>query len=229
MEAVPGGSRILVHSTVIGRAGSPATGPRLVVNLATGTGMPGSPVYTEYGELVGFVGGTLVPGTSDLSDLIFFRAELRGAPVALLSTITVAADAKPVPFADVWGAGNILHAIEGREHVIYGGFAKTILKDQTTRPADTRQEFSRSDKEFVTFISWGAQARLKGMMALRMYDEANQVIAESKQTKLDIRPGSPSSMLSSWKMPIPARAGTYRADVSIDGVPIWRGFVRITD
>jgi hypothetical protein len=35
-------------------------------------------------------------------------------------------------------------------------------------------------------------------------------------------------MLSDWKMPIPERPGVYRADVMIDGVPVWRGFVRIT-
>ena len=228
MEAVPAGSRILVDSAVIGRAGSPASGPRVVINLPMGTGMPGGPVFTEFGELVGFIGGSLVPGTSDLSDLIAFRAELRGAPVVPLSTVAVSADAKPLPFADVWGRGDILHAVEGREHVISGGFAKTILRDQTVHPADQRQEFSKSDKEFVVFITWGPQARLRGASTLRMYNQSNQVTAESQPSKLDVKPGYPST-LSSWKMPIPATPGIYRAEVLIDGVPIWRGFVRITE
>ena len=61
-----------------------------------------------------------------------------------------------------------------------------------------------------------------------MYDESNQLVADSKPGKLDVRPGYPS-VLSSWKMPVPARAGIYRAEVAIDGTPIWRGFVRVTD
>ena len=46
--------------------------------------------------------------------------------------------------------------------------------------------------------------------------------------KLSVSPGSPS-MISSWKMAVPPRAGVYRTDVLFNDTPIWRGFVRITD
>jgi hypothetical protein len=36
-------------------------------------------------------------------------------------------------------------------------------------------------------------------------------------------------VLSSWKLPVPPTPGMYRADVLIDGTPIWRGFVKVTD
>jgi hypothetical protein len=226
IEAATGGTRILVDGAITGRAGSQSSGTRLVANLAAGTGMPGSPVFSEFGELIGFIGGALVPGVYDLADLIQFRAELKGAPVVPLPAAGPGASA--VTFSDAWARGDILHALDGREHVISGGFAKGILKDQTVRPADQRQDFSTKDKEFVVFITWGPQARLKGMTTLRLYDQSNQLVADSKPAKLDVRPGSPS-VLSSWKMSIPTRAGIYRADVLVDGVPMWRGFVRVTD
>ena len=228
VEAGAGGTRVLANGAVTGRAGTAAAGTRLVVNLAAGTGIPGAPIFSEFGELIGFIGGSLVPGTSDLVDLIRYRAELRGEPVVPVSVVNVAPGAVATPFADVWGRGDILHALDGREHVLSAGFAKSILKDEIARPSDQRDEFSATDKEFVVFVTWGPQARLKGLTTLRMYDPTNGMMAESKPTKLDVRPGS-ASVLSSWKIPVPTKAGMYRADVLVDGVPIWRGFVRVTD
>ena len=228
MEAATGGTRLLVDGAITGRAGTPAGGTRLVANLSAGTGMPGAPVFSEFGELIGIVGGALVPGVSDLSDLIRYRAELRGAPIVPISAANVAQAAQPQPFTDVWTRGDVLHALEGREHVVSGGFAKGILKDQSVRPADQRDEFSQRDKEFTVFITWGPQARLKGTTTLRFYDANNTQLIETKPAKLDVRPGYPS-ILTSWKLPVPTRPGMYRADVLVDSTPIWRGFVRVTD
>ncbi len=69
--------------------------------------------------------------------------------------------------------------------------------------------------------------RLKGMQMFRVYDEANHIVVESKPGKLDLHLGD--SRLSSWKLPVPARPGIYRAEVLVDGVPIWRSFMRATD
>jgi hypothetical protein len=227
IDAGTGSTRILVEGAITGRTGSRSSGSRLVANLSAGTGKPGSPVLSEFGELMGFVGGALVPGVYDLADLIQFRAELKGSPIVPLPA-AAASGGSSVAFSDAWSRGDILHAVEGREHVVSGGFAKGILKEQTVRPADQREGFSAKDKEFVVFITWGPQARLKGTTTLRVYDESNQVVVESKPAKLDVRPGYPS-VLSSWKLSVPPTVGTYRAEVLVDGVPIWRGFVRVTD
>jgi hypothetical protein len=69
--------------------------------------------------------------------------------------------------------------------------------------------------------------RLKGIATVRLYDEANHVTVDSKPAKIDIRPEN--FILSNWRIPIPGRPGVFRADVMIDGVAVWRGFVRITD
>ena len=107
-----------------------------------------------------------------------------------------------------------------------GGFAKTIVKRPNVAPADQRDQFSIQDKTFVTWINWGAQERLRGVSTLRVHDADNRVINESKPGKIDIRKGD--LKLSSWTLPVPAAAGMYRVEALIDGKPIWRGFVRIT-
>src|SRR5215831_5150541 len=136
MEASTGGSRVLVDGAVTGRAGSASAGTRLIANLGAATGIPGSPVFSEFGELVGFIGGALVAGVSESSDLMYFRAELHGIPIVPISAVSAAVGASTTGFTDAWARGDILHGLEGREHVLAAGFAKGLLKDQSVRPAD---------------------------------------------------------------------------------------------
>lgn len=227
IEASTGASRVLVDGSLSGRAGSPSSGPRLVLTLGGGSAPPGEPVFTEFGELVGLVGGSLVPGVSDLSDLLHFRAELHGVPIVPVSLVRAPVGSTPLALADVRARGELLPAVQGGQHVLSGGFARAINRTQTIAPADQRQEFSARDGEFVVFITWGPQARLKGGLALKMYDEANHPIADSKPGKVDLRPGD--RRLSSWRVPVPSRPGMYRAEVLVEGVPIWRAFVRVIE
>ena len=228
IEASTGAARVLVDSTLSGRAGSPVTGPRLLMTLGGGSAPPGEPVLNEFGELIGIIGGSLVSGASDLSDLLHFRAELRGVPIVPLSLLRAPLDAAPVLLADARARGDLLPAVESGQNVMSGGFARGITRTQTVTPADQRQEFSASrDKEFMVFVTWSPQMRVKGVALLRVYDEANRIVVESKPGKLDVRPGD--LRLSSWQLPVPARPAVYRAEILVGGVPIWRSFVRVTD
>jgi S1-C subfamily serine protease len=227
IAASTGASRVLADGTISGRAGTPATGPRLLMTFGAGSGPPGGPVFNEFGELMGITGGSLVPGASDLSDLLRFRAELHGVPIVPISLIRSALGGAVVPLAEARARGDLLPAVIGGQHVMSGGFARGIAKTQTIVPTDQRREFSVSDKQFVAFVTWSPQLRLKGALVLRLYDEANRVVVDSKPGKLDLRPGT--SRLSSWTMTVPGGLGVYRADVLIDNVPIWRGFLRIVE
>ena len=226
IEGAGSGSRVLVDGSLAGRAGSQASGPRLIMTLG-GVAPPGEPVFNEFGELVGVIGGSLVPGTSDISDLLHFRMELRGVPLVPITLIRAPMETPPVPLADLQARGDLLPAVQGGQHVLSGGFALGINRTETVTPADQRTEFSARDKEFVVFVTWSPQARVKGAVALKMYDDANHAVVDSKPGKLDLRPGD--RRLSNWRLPVPGRPGTYRADVLLDGVPIWRSFVRIRE
>ena len=228
IEASTGAGRVLVDSSVTGRSGTPATGTRLLMALGSGSTPPGEPVFNEFGELIGVTGGSHASGAYELSDLIQFRAELRGVPIIPVSLVRAPLEAPAVALADVRARGDLMAAVQSRQNVMSGGFARGITKAQTVTPADQRREFSASrDKEFVVFVTWSPQMRLKGMNALRLYDDVNRLVVESKTGKLDLRPGD--LRLSSWKLTIPERPAVYRADVVVDGIPIWRGFVRIIE
>jgi hypothetical protein len=227
IEASAGTSRVLVDGLLTGRAGSPATGPRLIMTLGGGAAPAGEPVFNEFGELVGLVGGSLVAGVSDLSDLLQFRADLRGVPVVPISLIRAPIGTTPILLSEVRARGDLLAAVQGGQNILSGGFARAINRTQTIAPADQRREFSARDTEFVVFVTWSPQARVKGGLVLKMYDETNRAVMDSKPGKVDLRPGD--MRLSSWRLPVPSRPGMYRADVLLDGVPIWRAFVRVTE
>ena len=175
IEGAGSGSRVLVDGSLAGRAGSKASGPRLIMTLG-GVAPPGEPVFNEFGELVGVIGGSLVPGTSDLSDLLHFRMELRGVPLVPITLIRAPMETPPVPLADLQARGDLLPAVQGGQHVLSGGFALGINRTETVTPADQRTEFSARDKEFVVFVTWSPQARVKGAVALKMYDDANHAV-----------------------------------------------------
>ena len=82
------------------------------------------------------------------------------------------------------------------------------------------------DKAFGVFVMWSPKERLRGLMTVRLFDEENLVVFESKPAKVDFR--KDQTLTSSWSLPIPAKAGIYRADVLLNTTPIWRGFLRIT-
>ena len=227
MEASGGASRVLVEGQISGRAGGPATGPRLIMTLGGGAAPPGPPVFSEFGELVGFVGGSLVSGASDLSDLLRFRAELRGVPVVPIALVRAALDAAPIALTDARARGDLIAAVQGRQHVLSAGFSRGITRTQTIAPADQRNEFSTRDKEIVVFLTWSPQKRVRGALVLRMYDDANRPVLDGKPGKVDVRPGD--MKMTHWRVTVPQRPGMYRADVLVDGVPHWRGFVRITE
>jgi len=227
LEASAPTSRVLADGQITGRAGSSTSGPRFVTSVGGPEAPPGEPVFNEYGELIGIMGGSLVPGATDLGDLIRFRGELRGSPIVPISLFRSALDAAPTAIVDVRARGDLLLPVEGGMNVASGGFARSMSKSSVPSPIDERRDFSAKEKEFFVFIAWRAQTRVKGLSTLRVYDEGNHVLVDSKPAKVDIRPDN--FMWSSWKMPIPERPGVYRADVMIDGIPIWRGFVRISE
>jgi hypothetical protein len=62
--------------------------------------------------------------------------------------------------------------------------------------------------------------------SIQVRDANNQVVAESKPRKLDVR--EKDLTLFSARLAVFRTPGTYRAEVLLDGKPAWRGYVRIT-
>jgi hypothetical protein len=226
--SIEGGTtgRALTEGGLTGQSDLPGVGRRLLATFSNGTGTPGAPVLNEFGELVGMVGGAHFPGATRLLDLLRARGAMKGIPIVPMTELRVRPDAAPEAITAMQLRGDLIAALTGEEHVVSGGFAKQINRGPAVAPADQREEFSSQDKTFVTWINWSPQERVRGQGSLRMFDADNRVVMASKPAKIDLRKGQLS--LSSWQIPVPSTPGLYRVDAAVDGKPICRGFVRIT-
>jgi len=120
--------------------------------------------------------------------------------------------------------GELSRAVVLGNHVVTAGFARQIPKDINVAIQDINWQFGAGEKALNAFVSWGPQARLKGILRFRLLDDQNRVVAEAKPSKIDLRAGM--RVISHWEMPMPA-AGVYRAEVLIDDALAWREFVTI--
>jgi len=114
------------------------------------------------------------------------------------------------------------------EHVLSGGFARQISKQPTVRPVDQREEYAaREGGAIYTLLTWDPKARLNGTVVMRLYDDENRPLLESKPKKTDLTPGD--FVFTQWQVPLPSRPGVYRIDVTLDAAICWRGFFRVTE
>lgn len=224
MEGGVTGGRSLLEGTITGMGTIASDAPTLLATFSNGSGTPGAPLLNEYGEIIGLIGAGR-SGATRLYDLMRLRAELKGVPIVPLALVRVRPDAPAAALTDLRARNELLAALWGDQHVQSGGFAKSIVR-RPVAPSDQRDDFSVADKNFVVFVTWSPQDRVRGQTRVRMYDADNRLVLESKPKKSDLRKNDLT--FAAWEIPITFEPGSYRAEVTLDGKPMWRGFVRIT-
>ncbi len=222
LEGGADGGRMLTECAIVGRSGTGAAGDRLLLQFQNGRGIPGAPVLNEFGEVIGLIGGTAAIG---LRGITVLRAGLDQGPTLVPISAVRSGTGEAVAFPDLQRRGVLMRAVVGRHHVQSAGFARRI-QQYPVRPIDQREEFTSADDKLCVFVAWDPKERLRGALVLRTYDENNQIVTESKPSKVDLKPERVP--FSQWQMPVPGRPGEYRVDVLLEGVPIWRSVFRVT-
>lgn len=229
------GGRILGGSDIVGEFGQDSM-RRLNLSAPFDPASVGSPIMDEYGDVFGFLGGNIEPGVPlapsskvGLPPPAGSRAESPMAfavPIALVKQ--PGAGGSPVTLDDLAKRGEFIPPLKDSAPVSYGTLALSIdKKNGGGWPVGSRDQFSPSDNQFVVFLNWDSKSKIKAMAVLKFYDVQNHPIAESPPAKVNIRSGNLQS--TTWSIPLSSlRAGTYRAEVSLDGTPVWREFFRIT-
>ena len=225
----PSGARILVDGTIVGSS-SAAGRPGVIAAFSMGAALPGAPVLDQYGDLLGIVGGGSEQAVGSLAHQ-FAQASsglgMQGGQIIPLSSLPWQSAAEPVTIAELRRRGVLMPPVTG-DHVLSGGFAREIARSPTVRPVDQRDEFSaREGGAIQAYITWEPRVRLKGAVALRLFDSENRPLGESKPKKSDLKRGG--MIFASWQVPMPTKPGVYRVDITLDGTALWRGFFRVTD
>jgi hypothetical protein len=222
MESGPSGQRVLSECAIVGRTTADATSPGLVVQFSSGRSVAGSPVLNEFGEVIGMVAGP--PAASYRGMTVFRVGSDPGARVLPIAAIRSPGAGPGASVADLKARNVFMGAVDGRDNILSGGFARDVQRNPL-RPVDQRDQFSPADGRLFVFLTWDPRERLRGTMVYRLFDEQNRQVTESKPGKVDLKPGN--GTFTYWEIPLPPMPGSYRVDVVVGELTMWRGLFRV--
>lgn len=238
LDSTAQGDRIIVDTNLTGQHSFPRAGERWNVSTPPGRQGIGSALLDEYGEVIGVLGGALIPGARSTESFRFGYASSVGSELRLLTGIKAVlinlvslppANATSVSLEELARRGLFVLPLARSQNILYGTMARQWLtKGSYPQPVDEKFEFSRGDGEAAVLLTWSPKEKIKGLLSLGLYDLDNRLLSESKPKKIDLQPGRGD--FSAWKFPISSLSpGIYRLDVALDGAPIWRAFFQIRE
>jgi hypothetical protein len=228
-------NRVLVETSLIGKQNLDAAGDRINIADTVNRRAVGSPLLNEYGEVIGFVGGSLLPGSAFIEDLAF-GARSNSLGVASRGTLAV-----PIQLVDesagtqttiegLLKSGQFIPALVSSQSVLSGVLARAVnTKIDPPRTIEERIEISRANPQCVVFITWLPTEKRKGYPSLRIYDLDNNRVGEYlNKKKITVTPNKLSYSL--WDLNLSGLpTGIYRIDALLDGDFVWRTFFRMVD
>lgn len=220
LQGTPTGGRALSECSITG-LDTQGAAPSFIATFSVGNATSGAPVLNEFGELIGLVGDR----GADRASAYVAGGSIAGTPIVPIGLVRVAPAAIPVNLIELRSRGVTVPGVVGEERVMTAGFGRVDAKGKLVS-TENHNELSVREKAFAVFVMWNSKERLRGQMTVSLFDADNHPVAESKPAKVDFRKDQTST--SSWSLPMVANEGTYRADVLIDAIPVWRGYLRIT-
>jgi trypsin-like peptidase len=240
LETDASGSR-LTDGTITGKNTFPRGGDRFLVNSAASATSIGGPLLDEFGDYVGVIGGTVVPGVSAMKMLDLMRE----GPSSKTDIITYENGAMAVPISQVpeVSASSAETSLEelGRRGEFLApitksgliGFAQLAVStgkagNRSNVPREYRSVFSRREGHATVFVNWQPTRKAKGKAVLQVFNSDNRKVAESKPQDLSLSPGN--FLASSWDVSLGnLTPAVYRVDLLFGEQTVWRDFFRVTD
>jgi S1-C subfamily serine protease len=229
------GNRVLIETSLIGKQSLSGAGDRMTIGDNLNRRAWGSPILNEYGEVVGLIGGNLVPGSAFVEDLAFSARSLTGSsrgtlavPYSLISQAT--SGGLPTTIENLGRSGQFMPQLNGNENVLSGTLSRNLnRKTDPPQTIEERSEFSRQDARAMVLVTWLPKEKRKGVPSLQLYDLDNRLLSESPgKKKISVSPQKLS--YSAWEVPLAnLPSGIYRLDVSLNADTVWRTFFRIVD
>jgi hypothetical protein len=228
-------SRVLVETSLTGKQNLGVAGERLNIGDTANRRAVGSPVLNEYGEVIGLIGGNLIPGAAFLEDMAFSARTLalggpsRGA-VAVPINLVDESSATATTVAGLASSGQFMQALVSSQSVLSGVLSRSVnQKTNPPQPIDEKSEFSRADSQGMLLVSWLPTEKRKGRPSLRLYDLDNKLLNETQnKKKITVTPQKLS--YSAWEFNFGnLPAGIYRLDVALEGEIVWRTFFRMIE
>jgi hypothetical protein len=239
LEEGPAGAK-LADGSITGKNVFAKAGERLLVASIVTPVSFGGPLLDEYGNYVGILGGSIIPGGDPVKTL-----GLLNDPGATSGTMDMEMTGLAVPHAlfpestagdtvarltEIANRGEFLSPVVKSDSIQYASLASAVTKDpgNTLTPKGFKRVFSRRDNKATMYVNWQTTSKEKLICVLRLFGADNRLLSESKPREVSLGPGKYAA--NTWDIPVGAMpAGIYRVDLILNDKTAWRDFFRITD
>ena len=209
-----------------------------LANAPAGDGY-GSALLNEYGEVIGIVGGSLLPGISTLEsgrtsyaiNLLAARGMVHAAMASPIWLVPRVPDkSQETTLEQLAADGQFVPPLVWKDDVVSGTLTKSLPKDKTKLPnmVDDKFEYTRADARAYIFLILAPRQKRKGLSSILIYNLDNRLLGQSAPMKVSLDAGQTKF----WNAEFPLAnltPGVYRVDLTFDGNPLWRTYFRITE
>ncbi len=232
------GTRTIGQVDLVGTQNPSTAGRRLNLSSAVNSGTVGGALMNEYGEVIGVLGGALMPGGrsrantgfyfgsgSGASQIMQLFSNSRATPIDMVSL----QPARRATLEEMLQSGQFIPLLATEKNVTYGTLSKGMNRTGGIPvPVGEGTEFTRRDGRMFVQVRWNPQEKRKALAVLRLYDIENRLVAQEGPAKLDMKPAR--GFMTDGALPIASLPpGVYRVDVYLDQEVVWRAFFRIVE
>ena len=230
---VEGGAKAIGGVDISGRRNIQGFGERIQFSPSISLEAAGGPLLDAAGNVVGILGGSLVPGAQFDRHHMSVNPAL-GMITGVLNAATPVSDMpgrmpeSPAKLTKLVSDGVITAPLADMEGLLYVETAAEMSRTASDPLPRDVCEFSRRDKQVWVLSEWQKRGKVsKGLLSAKVYDGQNRVriVVEPKKISLSSSPARSGFSFS----PAPLSQGIYRIDLIWDDQPVWRTFIRVTD
>jgi hypothetical protein len=218
---------------VSARRNVPDFGARIQISPNLPLESAGAPVLDARGDVVGILGGSLLPGLRYAGRKLISNPALRGSADALsaispLGGLPPSGAGGPSTLGELLTSGVLTEGVTELDEMIYAIPARNPTKSASEPLPPPVTEFTVADKSIWIISEWQRKGKeSKGLVSAKVYDSQNRV-----RVKVDPKKTSLSSDPMRVLFPVaPSQlgAGLFRVDLLWNGQPVWRAFITIRD
>jgi S1-C subfamily serine protease len=239
LEEGPAGAK-LADGSITGKNAFAKAGERLLVASIVTPISFGGPLLDEFGNYVGILGGSIVPGGDPVKTLGLLSEpgatngtldmEMTGLAVPHTLFPESAAGGTGARLAEIAARGEFLSTVVKSDSIQYATLTSAVTKDpgNSISPKGFKRVFSRRENKATVYVNWQTTSKEKLICILRVFGTDNTLLSEAKPREVSLGPGK--YVATTWDMTIGAMpTGIYRVDLILNGKTGWRDFFRITE
>jgi hypothetical protein len=232
-------TRVLGVVDVGGQGVMPGFGGRIQITPEAAPEVAGGPLIDAAGRAVGNAGGSLRPGARLSRPVLTGNRDIRetlahGTGGSAISSGTIISDLpRELPsntrtLDELAAEGSLSPMLFPMPELITAGTSNDLRKRISAGLPPEVSEFSRRAPEVGIFTVWTKKGKLsKGSISIQAFDTGNKLRVTSPAKRISL--SREAQEVGFTFSPSSLEPGTYRVDLSWDGVSIWRTFVRIIE